>query len=300
MTRRPTTVTTSLPLVYLAHRLGVATEAVPVPATPIVGLKALGYYDPPPPGSRAKPKHVGDFPCAVFGTTAADGGTHAHRIYLAPGGSGKADLGVGPDGRPRNPKKSAKVLGDDNTAGRAVLWGEAEHAPHVIVTEGIETAAAVALAMAGEIATGEIAVAAAISATGIEAFQPYPVTTRVTIAADRDDEAKPDGRPGSRRGERAARVFGLKHHDRHPVAVALPGVAGEAVDWLDVLRRDGVDAVRAGMLAAEPFVPTPAELAQAECERLRQIKLRGDRLHLSTAGDGDDDTGLLGTLPPAR
>ena len=71
---------------------------VPLPSTPVAGLKALGYYDPPPPGSKTKPKLVGEFPCAVFGTVAADGRTHAHRIYVAPGGAGKADLGSGPDG----------------------------------------------------------------------------------------------------------------------------------------------------------------------------------------------------------
>ena len=52
----------ALPLAYLAHRLGVAVDAVPIPSTPIVGLKALGYYDPPPPGSQAKPKLVRRIP----------------------------------------------------------------------------------------------------------------------------------------------------------------------------------------------------------------------------------------------
>ncbi len=193
--RPPIAATTRLPITYLAHRLGVTVEAVPIPSTPMVGLKALGYYDPPAPGSKAKPKLVGEFPCAVFGTVAADGRTHAHRIYLAPGGAGKADLGVGPDGRPRDPKKSARIIGDDNTAGRSVLWGDPERAPHIIVTEGIETAAAVALAKSAEIGAGEVAVAAAISATGIEAFQPYSATKRVTIAADRDEAAKADGTP---------------------------------------------------------------------------------------------------------
>ena len=142
-----------------------------------------------------------------------------------------------------------KLSQDDNTAGRAVLWGDPANAPHVIVTEGIETGAAVALALAPEIAAGEIAVAAAISAVGIEAFQPYPATQRVTIAADRD-EAPKNGRPPSRRGEQAARAFGFRHHDRIAVSIALPGSPGEAVDWLDVLRRDGPDAVRAGILNA--------------------------------------------------
>ena len=249
-----------MPVAYLAHRLGVTAEAVPIPSTPMVGLKALGYYDPPAPGSKAKPKLVGEFPCAVFGTVAADGRTHAHRIYLAPGGAGKADLGAGPDGRPRDPKKSARIIGVDNTAGRSVLWGDPERAPHIIVTEGIETGAAVALAKTAEIGAGEVAVAAAISATGIEAFQPYPATKRVTIAADRDEAEKADGTPGSRRGERAARVFGLRHHETLTICIALPGKPGESADWLDVLRREGIEAVRSGLTAAAPFVPTQTEL----------------------------------------
>src|SRR5512132_3609444 len=76
---------------------------------PMVGLNALGYYEAPPPGSKAKPELVGAHPCAVFGTVAADGRTHAHRIYLAPGGAGKADLGTSADGRLRDPKKSART-----------------------------------------------------------------------------------------------------------------------------------------------------------------------------------------------
>jgi hypothetical protein len=242
----------TLPLAYLAHRLGVAADAVPTPSTPMVGLKSLGYYDPPPFGSQTKPKLVGEFPCAVFGTVAADGRTHAHRIYLAPGGAGKADLGAGSDGHPRDPKKSAKILDGDNTSGRSVLWGDPERAPHVIIAEGIETGAAVALALAAEIQSGEAAVASAITAGGVEAFQPYPATRRITIAADRDEASK-NGKHGSRRGEEAAREFGRRHHETLEIAVALPGAPGESVDWLDVLRREGADAVRAGILAASPF-----------------------------------------------
>jgi hypothetical protein len=259
----------ALPIAYLAHRLGIPVDAVPVPSTPMGGLKQLGYYDPPPPGSRAKPKLVGTWPCAVFGTIAADGETHAHRIYLAPGGAGKADLGIGPDGHPRDPKKSAKHRGDQSTAGRAVLWGSAAEASCLIVTEGIETAAAVAFAMAPELAAGAIAVAAAISAGGIEAFQPYPFTTSIIIAADRDEGSKADGRPGSRRGERAARTFALRHFKRIRVAVALPGEPGETLDWLDELRSDGVEAVRSGLSAAAPFVPTQGELDELTREAAR-------------------------------
>lgn len=264
----------SLVLAYLAHRLGIPVDAVPVPSTPFVGLKTLGYYDPPPPGSRAKPNLVGTWPCAAFGTIAADGGTHAHRIYLAPGGAGKADLGIGPDGRPRDPKKSAKRCGDENTTGRAVLWGRAAEVPCLIVTEGIETGAAVALAVAPELAAGAVAIAAAISAGGIEAFQPYPATISIIIAADRDEGPKADGQPGSRRGERAARTFALRHFEEIQVAVALPGEPGETVDWLDVLRRSGSEAVRAGMQAAARYVPTDEERQELSRSRSRSAELQ--------------------------
>jgi phage/plasmid primase-like uncharacterized protein len=262
----------TLPIAYLAHRLGIDVAAVPIPRTPIVGLKALGYYDPPPQGSKTKPKCVGEFPCAVFGTVAADGRTHAHRIYLAPSGAGKADLGVGPAGRPRDPKKSAKIIGDDNTAGRSALWGDPAVAPHIVLVEGVETATAIALALVAEIMAGEIAVAAAITAGGIEAFELYSTTTRITVAADRDEGEK-NGRSGSRRGGRAARTFGTRHCEQISISIALPGASGESVDWLDILLRDGIDAVRAGIFAAIPFVPTKAELDAAAQNQSRAAEL---------------------------
>ncbi len=189
---------------------------------------------------------------------------HAHRIYVAPGGAGKADLGTGPNGKPRDPKKSAKAPVDGaSTAGRSVVWGNAEKAPHVIVTEGIETGAAVAHAFRREIEAGEIAVAAAISAGGVAAWQVWPATKRVTIAADRDEKIKPSRPAPSKAGEKAAREFGMRRQDEGSaveVRIALPGRLGEGVDWLDVLRADGVDAVRSGIERAALFVPTTAEL----------------------------------------
>jgi hypothetical protein len=262
----------TLPIAYLAHRLGVVPDGVPIPATPIVGLKSLGYYDPPAQGSKAKPNLIGEHPCAVFGTIAADRGKHAHRIYLAPGGRGKADLGIGPHGQARDPKKSAKIIGDDNSAGRSVLWGNPSSVPHIVVTEGIETGCAVALALQAEIDAGEIAVAAAITAGGVEAFQIYPVTKCVTVAADRDEGEK-NGKPGSRRGERAARTFGIRHYQRIEVGIALPGAPGESIDWLNVLLRDAVDAVRSGITAAVSFVPTRAELDAAAQSQRRAAEL---------------------------
>jgi hypothetical protein len=46
---------------YLGFRLGIAPAEVPMPATPVAGWTKLGYYDPPPTGSKSKPVKVGDF-----------------------------------------------------------------------------------------------------------------------------------------------------------------------------------------------------------------------------------------------
>ena len=252
-----------LPAAYLAHRLGIAPGYLLMPSTAAVGWSALTYWEAPArPGG--KPVDVGQFPAVAFATVAADGGLHCHRIYVAPGGVGKAVLGDSPSGKPRDPKKSAKAPVDGaSTAGRSVIWGHAGKASHVIVTEGIETGAAVAHAFRCEVEAGEIAVAAAISAGGVAAWQPWPATRRVTIAADRDDAPK-EGKPlPSKAGEKAAREFGMRRHDDGSaveVCIALPGVGGTATDWLDVLRAGDVEIVRAGIGAAKPFVPTSTEL----------------------------------------
>lgn len=75
--------------------------------------------------------------------------------------------------------------------------------------------------------------------------------------------------------------------------VALPGHDGEKVDWLDVLRRDGVEAVRAGIEDAEVFSPTEAELEalqqnQSEASGLKKVEEeyplpKMDTLHLQYA-----------------
>ena len=229
----------------------------------MVGWRALPYYEPPA-SERSKPKLVGCHPCVVFGTIAADRRWHAHRIYVAPAGAGKADLGPGPDGQPRDPKESAKVIGDQNTSGCAVVWGDHQRATWAVVCEGIETGAAVAFAFRDQVDAGELLGAAAISAGGVEAFQPWPATKQLTVAADRDEEPKPDGRPGSRRGELAARTLAMHLHQSIEVDVALPGSPGESVDWLEVLRRDGADAVRTGIAAAVRFTPTEREINEAQ------------------------------------
>jgi hypothetical protein len=143
-----------LPRRYLAYRLGVSANEVLMPSTPVVGWRELPYYDAPPK-KGGKPQLVGCQPCIVFGTIAQDGRKHAHRIYVARGGAGKAELGVGPNGHPRDPKKAAKLAAGQSAAGCAVLWGDPATAPHLILAEGIETSTALAYAQQTEIEAGE-------------------------------------------------------------------------------------------------------------------------------------------------
>lgn len=227
----------SLMSAYFGSRLDVSPDQAPTPSTRVVGLRALEYFDAPA-GRSGAPELIGAFPCAIFETIAPDGRRSAHRIYLAPGGAGKAELGTRADGTRRDPKKAAKrPPKSPSSAGCAVLFGDQERAPHTIAAEGIETAAAIAFAYREEIAAGEILVAAAISAPGLAAFAPWPACRRLTIAADRDEAPKRNGRPGSRTGEKAARRLLKRLKGRIKADITLPGAPGESIDFLDVLRR---------------------------------------------------------------
>jgi hypothetical protein len=74
----------------------------------------------------------------------------------------------------------------------------------------------------------------------------------------------------------------------------LPGQPGEKTDWLDVLRRDGVEAVRRGMLAAVPFEPVSADNSSdekgREDKRVKQaeliIRLARENAELFHTADG--------------
>jgi hypothetical protein len=256
---------------YLAFRLGVRLDEVPMPSTPVAGWRGLAYYDSAAK-KGGKPKLVGHFPCVVFGTLAPDGRRHAHRIYIAPGGQGKAELGTRSDGRPRDPKKSARLREGQSAAGCVVLWGDPATAPHLIVSEGIETAAALAYAHREEVEANELSIAAALSASGISLFEPWPVTRRVTVAADRDEGRPADDR-GHRAGEKAARDFALRHHGHVDIRIALAGEPGEDTDWLDVLRREGMNAVRVGLQAASRYAPTSREIEDARQRASRAAEL---------------------------
>jgi len=276
---------------YLGYRLDINPDHVPRPTTNVVGLKSLAYFDSPQ-RKGGKPVHVVDVPAAVFETLDREGKRHAHRIYLSPAGTGKAELGAGPNGHRREPKKSARKTLDQSTAGLAVIWGNGLIAETEIIFEGIETAAAAALAFKGEIANGKIMIAACITASGMEAFKPWPSAKRVIVGADRDEAAQ-NGRVPTRRGEMAARKFAELHYGERDVSIALPGKPGEKLDWLDLLRRDGVEAVRSGLLAANPYAPTQWS------GRVAQYEMRKDGLWYVDPHGKRSDLHLCGPISAA-
>ena len=67
------------------------------------------------------------------------------------------------------------------------------------------------------------------------------------------------GRPQTVAASRACRrpPFALAHHECLEIRIALPGQEGKDVDWLDVLRRDGVHTIVRGLTVPERFAPTP-------------------------------------------
>jgi hypothetical protein len=266
----------AIPPRYLAARLGIAVDQMPSPSTKMVGISSLAYFDAPlKNGKSGKPVLVGRWPCAVFETIAADGHQHAQRIYVSTDYSGKAELGQDTRGRQRDPKKSAqRDPKGASTAGCCVVWGDPD-SEHVIVTEGIENAAAVACSFRHEIENGELAVLSAITAGGIEAFVPWPATRRITVAADRDE-----GKPGAsfKRGENAARNLALRLGSEAAnggeVLIALPGQPGATYDFLDLFRDIDPDQVRNIILAALPFRPTAEEIEEFNNHGRRQSEIK--------------------------
>ncbi|WP_155931833.1 DUF927 domain-containing protein [Methylopila sp. 73B] len=303
---------------YLASRLRIDPADVSMPTTKFVGIERLSYVEAKrSPGKEIAFDTIGTYPCAVFKMVGPDGRSHAHRIYLGERGVGKADIPKDKKGEPRDAKKSAsKASGVESTAGLSVLWGDPETAKTTIVTEGIETGAAVAYSLAAKVAEGTLVVAAAISAGGLQAFEPWPACDLVVAAADRDEAGK-NGRPPSRAGERAARKLGMRLADRIRVKIALPGSTGQTLDWLDVMNEYGEVAVAEGLRAATPFVPTQAEIDEkqtaherkSEAERAAEMyplpELDLISLHYGHTATGKlrvlrieaDDKGSVTTLP---
>ncbi|MGE0424950.1 MAG: toprim domain-containing protein [Reyranellaceae bacterium] len=145
-----------------------------------------------------------------------------HRTYLSPGGAAKADVA-----------KPRKMLG--RVAGGAVRLAPIGDDGVVALSEGIETALAVMTACPAMPAW------ATMSANNLEQVQLPPQARHVILLADNDASGA-----GLRAAEAAARRLGA---EGRRVALALPPQAGD--DFNDVLQRDGADAVRRIVEAAE-------------------------------------------------
>jgi hypothetical protein len=121
---------------------------------------------------------------------------------------------------------------------------------------------------------------------------PWPAAQWVIVAGDRD----PSGTGEAKAREFCANQLGANLQ----TGIALPpaGADGAKVDWLDVLRRDGVEAVRAGIMSAVEFKATDANLGQRAERQQRESELdqiRKDyplpkaaaRLHYDRCRDGE-------------
>ena len=197
---------------YLAWRLDVPPEQVPMPATPVAGWRSLAYYDPPA-GRGGKPRLVGHYSCAVFGTLAPDGRRHAHRIYVALTGQGKAELGVDSRGRPRDPKKSARLKEGQSAAGCVVLWGDAATAPHLILCGRNRNGRGRRPGSTGRDRAGAEVVAAALSTSRGQVVRSpgrRPARSRLQPTGTKIGRQTT---AATSAGERAARAFALAHHE---------------------------------------------------------------------------------------
>ena len=136
-----------------------------------------------------------------------------HRTYLAPDGSGKADV-----------PKPRMMLG--SVAGGAVRLGDVGEHGVVGLAEGIETALSVMQACPA------LPVWAALSSGNLEQVVLPPEVTRVVLLADHDGEGV-----GLKVAERAAGRF---HAEGRRVWIAHPPDAGD--DFNDLLLKQGADS----------------------------------------------------------
>ena len=151
-----------------------------------------------------------------------------HRTYLAPDGTAKADL------------PSPRMMLGSVTSGAVRLAALGDGAV-LGLAEGIETALSVSQACP------DLPVWAALSAGNLAQVALPTEVLRVVILADHDAAGA-----GIRAAERAA----ARHHaEGRRVWIAVPDRAGE--DFNDLLRREGPDAVRKAVEAADEWQPSP-------------------------------------------
>ena len=236
---------------------------VPMPSTPVIGWRALAYYDAPAK-KGGQPKLVGHYPGAVFGTL-APGRAPPRRIgsMCNPTARARPSSACRTDGRPRDAKKSATLKEGQNAAGCVVLWGDPAKAPHLVLGEGIETAAALALARQPEIEAGEVAVAAALSTAGHRLIPaPGRRPAGSPIAAHRDEDRPADDR-GLKAGERPRALSPLPIMSALMSGIVLPGEPDEDVDWLDSCAVMASTAVRVGLDVRRSSCRPPQEEIEA-------------------------------------
>ena len=171
-----------------------------------------------------------------------------HRTYLAPDGSGKADV-----------PKPRMMLG--SVAGGAVRLGEVGEHGVVGLAEGIETALSVMQACPA------LPVWAALSSGNLEQVVLPPEITRVVLLADHDGEGV-----GLKVAERAAARF---HAEGRRVWIAHPPDAGD--DFNDLLLKQGGDVVRQVVEAAAEWQPEPQPQAAAALRRRSPSSARTGR-----------------------
>ena len=245
----------SLPRDYLAYRLAVTPTEVLLPTTRAVGWTKLGYYERGAEREGHSEK-VGDYPCCVFSIVDPDGHVGGFRIYVAPGGQGKAELPRHANGKKRDPKK-ALPREDKALPGHCVLWGNASAAHRMIVCEGIETGAAIATSHREEIAAGSTCVAAAISSPWLKrGWRPWPTVELVIVVADRDEDPERGEKGSFREGQKAAEWLAGKLVAKGlQVAIALPGAPGTDCDALNVWETGRASAVTALIASARTWAP---------------------------------------------
>jgi hypothetical protein len=168
-----------------------------------------------------------------------------------------------------------KMLWSSPGAGGAWLTDER---PRMLIGEGIETTLSALVAHDGDANTGAVA---ALSTSGMGKLVPPDAVREIVILVDVDD---PDPKTGVRPGEAAARKFADRMAaDGRTVRLAFPGARdGAKCDFNDLLRREGPEAVRKAIEAAE-VVPDPnaarrARAPEAVLEEAFALREEGSRL----------------------
>ena len=142
---------------------------------------ALAYYIK----DRREPVHVGPALVALVTDVETAEPISLHRTWIAPDGSGKAEL--------NDPRR---LLWKHRSDGVVRLWPDEELTPGLTIGEGIETCLAAAR-------TGLTPVWATISAGNLAEFPALPGIEGLTVLVDHD---KPNPKTGKRAGIEAARA----------------------------------------------------------------------------------------------